>query len=257
MISTKSDIVNQLIRMSHWLGDETRGLAILGEGNTSAKSSESSFYVKASGCQLGNITEEGLVEVDSLEVLKMLDGSVLTDSQIKNRLRQATIDKNAPLLPSIEALFHAYLLTLPGVNFVGHTHPISVLSILCSKGWKEVTSGRVFPDEIICCGNAPVHLEYTDPGVTLGRTIRDAVVEYIGDWGTRPKAILMQNHGLIAIGSTAKEVESITAMWDKTAKVLMGTYHFGGPQYMTTADVARIAGRPDELQRKRLIEGTE
>jgi len=255
MICTKSEILQDLIDMSRWLGDETRALAILGEGNTSAKTSDSTFYVKASGCQLGNITAEGLVEVDSTKVLKMLDGPALSDTEIKALLKEAIVDKEGKFLPSIETLFHAYLLTIPGVNFVGHTHPISVNSILCTPRWKEITSGRLFPDEIVCCGLAPVYLEYTDPGVGLGRAMRDAVEGYIKEYGMRPKAVLMQNHGLVALGSTAKEVQSISAMWDKTAKVLAGTFIFGGPRYMSASDVDRIAQRPDEEQRKKMIEG--
>jgi ribulose-5-phosphate 4-epimerase/fuculose-1-phosphate aldolase len=73
---------------------------------------------------------------------------------------------------------------------------------------------------------------------------------------TRPKAILMQNHGLIAIGSTVKEVQSITAMWDKTAKILIRTFQFGAPNYLSERQVKRLCTRPDEEQRKRLIEGT-
>ena len=65
----------------------------------------------------------------------------------------------------------------------------------------------------------------------------------------------MQNHGLIALGSTAKEVESITQMWDKTAKVWTHMRLFGGPNYMGKQHVDRIYTRPDEEQRKKLIEG--
>lgn len=254
---SKSEILRELICLSHWLGDEARGFAILGEGNTSAKIGDSTFYVKASGCQLGKIVEDGLVEVDSSKVLDMLDGPSLSDSEIKHRLREAMTDRNGKLLPSIETLFHGYLLSLPGIKFVGHTHPISLNSILCSMAWKDILRGRLFPDEIVCCGVAPVLVEYTDPGVGLGRAIRGEVQDYTGRFGMLPKAILIQNHGLIAMGGTAREVESISAMWDKAARVLLGTFQFGGPRYMTNADVERIAQRPDEAQRKKLIEGHE
>ena len=254
-MASKEVVLQQLIEMSHWLGEESRGIAILGEGNTSGKTSDNTFYVKASGAQLGNISANGIVEVDAGKVLDMLDGPALSDDEIKTRLAAARINQDLKLAPSIETLFHAYLLSLPGVNFIGHTHPISVNSILCSKGWKEFTKGRLFPDEIVCCGIAPAFVEYTDPGVTLARLMRESVENHIKEYGSRPKAILMQNHGLVAIGDTAKEVISITAMWDKTAKVLAGTFQFGGPTYMTEEHVSRIYTRPDEAQRKQMIEG--
>ena len=254
-MASKEEVLQQLIDMSHRLGIEGRGLVILGEGNTSARVDETTMYVKASGTQLGTINAEGLVEVRTPKVLEMLDGPELTDGEIKARLRAAMVDPEGKYLPSIETVFHAYLLSLPGVGFVGHTHPISVNSVLCSKQWKSATSGRIFPDEIVCCGIAPAYVEYNDPGVTLARKVRQTVEDYIKEYGARPKAILMQNHGLIAIGDTAREVESITLMWDKTAKVLAGTQLFGGPNYMTPAQVDRIGTRPDEEQRKKLIEG--
>lgn len=253
-MASKTDTLQQLIDMSHRLGEEHKGLVILGEGNTSARVDDSTFYVKASGTQLATIGTEGMVEVDFAKVLPLLDGPELGDAEIKTALRAAMVDPEGKLLPSIETVFHAFLLTVPGVDFVGHTHPISVNSILCSKGWCDLTQGRLFPDEIVCCGTAPAYVEYTDPGVILARRIKEVVQDYIRENGERPKAILMQNHGLIAFGSTAKEVESITAMWDKTAKVLIGTVACGGPNYMSQVHVERICSRPDELERKKLIE---
>ena len=267
-MASREDALQQLIEMSHWLGVESRGLVILGEGNTSARVSDETFFVKASGTCLGTIAPEGLVEVSFPKVLKMLDGPELTDDQIKANLKDATIG-DTKFLPSIETVFHAYLLTIPGVNFVGHTHPVSVLGILCSPNWREVTKGRLFPDEIVCCGIAPAYVDYYDPGVSLAREIRQAVQDYIKKYETRPKTILMQNHGLIALGSTAKEVESITQMWDKTAKVLAGAITVQSanlgtakqilqgnvPNYMSKKHVDRIYTRPDEEQRKKLIEG--
>ena len=252
---TKEQALDRLIEMSHWLGEECRGFAILGEGNTSARVDSDSFLVKASGSQLGTITPDGIVQVGFRQALSMLDGPTLSDSEIKTRLLEATIDNPRGLCPSIETLFHAYLLSIPGVNFVGHSHPVSVNAITCSKSWKEVTSNRLFPDEIICCGVAPVHVRYSDPGVTLAAKIKEAVEERIFSSGERPKAVLIQNHGLIAIGSTDSEVKSITAMWDKTAKVLAGTFLFGGPNYLSHTDVDRINTRPDEEIRKNKIEG--
>jgi len=254
IMASREEVLQQLIEMSHWLGVESRGLVILGEGNTSARVSDETFFVKASGTCLGTITAEGLVEVNAPKVLGMLEGPELTDDQIKANLNAAMVQEGK-FLPSIETVFHAYLLTIPGVNFVGHTHPVSVLGILCSSEWRRITDGRIFPDEIVCCGIAPAYVEYHDPGVSLARAIRKAVEDYIKKYEVRPKAILMQNHGLIALGSTAKEVESITQMWDKTAKALVGTFLFGGPNYMSKKHVDRICTRPDEEQRKKLIEG--
>ena len=56
--STLTDLLN----LSHEIGREDRGLAILGEGNTSARLSDDTFLVKASGTCLGTLKTHDLVE---------------------------------------------------------------------------------------------------------------------------------------------------------------------------------------------------
>ena len=63
----------------------------------------------------------------------------------------------------------------------------------------------------------------------------------------------MQNHGFIALAPTARQVENITAMAVKAARVLVGAYSLGGPNFMTPQHVARIHTRPDEHYRQRQL----
>ena len=65
--------------------------------------------------------------------------------------------------------------------------------------------------------------------------------------------IVMQNHGMVALGRTAEEVENITAMMVKTARVLLGAYAVGGPRFLTSDNVDRIHTRPDEAYRRKLL----
>ena len=50
-----TEILQVLIALSRELGAEHRGLAILGEGNVSAKLNDDTFFVKASGSSLGTL----------------------------------------------------------------------------------------------------------------------------------------------------------------------------------------------------------
>jgi len=244
-------ILDQLVQMSLNLGKPKNEYVILGEGNTSARVDEDTFYVKQSGSYLANANRDSFVRVRFASALAILEESNLTDDDIKSKLMAARTDSMSPSRPSIETVFHAFLLTLPGVNVVGHTHPTAVNSVLCSKNAKEVFGGRIFPDEIVYCGVRPVFLEYIDPGVPLARAIREAAAAYLEEEGAPPKVIVMQNHGLIALGANAHEVEAITAMWVKTCKVLAGTYIFGGPRRFTKENVERLCTRPDEAYRRR------
>jgi rhamnose utilization protein RhaD (predicted bifunctional aldolase and dehydrogenase) len=246
-----TDILKELVAMSRHLGDPSLDYAILGEGNTSARASIDTFWVKASGSELRTIDETRFVEVRFDGVLALLDAGDLRDAEVKARLDAAKVDPAVKARPSVETILHAFALQLDGVNFVGHTHPTAVNAIMCSKQAEEAIKGRLFPDEIVYCGPASVYIPYTDPGVPLARTVRDSIVEYIEEFDENPKVILMQNHGLIALGKTALEVQHITAMYVKAARVLLGTYALGGPNFFSPETVARIHTRPDEHYRRK------
>ncbi len=239
--------------MSRYLGDPARDYAILGEGNTAARAGADTFWVKASGAEMRGIEAGGFVQVYFDRVLGMLDGAPgesLDDEQIRAGLLAARVDPEATARPSVETVLHALALGVPGVNFVGHTHPTAVNAILCSARAEEAVAGRLFPDEIVYCGPAPVYVPYTDPGMPLARAVSAGIARHLEEHGAAPKVVLMQNHGLIALGKSAREVEHITAMYVKAARVLLGTYALGGPQFMAQAAVDRIHTRPDEAYRR-------
>jgi rhamnose utilization protein RhaD (predicted bifunctional aldolase and dehydrogenase) len=247
---TAARVLDQLIAMSRVLGDPALDYVILGEGNSSARSDDETFWVKASGAEMRAIDASGFVQVRFDAVLSMLEADGLGDDEVKAGLEAARVDPSATARPSVETVLHALALKLQGVNFVGHTHPTAVNAILCSKKAEEAIAGRLFPDEIVYCGPAPVYIPYTDPGVPLARRVRDEIDRYLAEYGERPKVVLMQNHGLIALGRTPAEVENITAMYVKTARVILGAYALGGVQAMSPGAVARIHTRPDEQYRR-------
>lgn len=248
---SSDEVLAQLVAMSKRLGDPALDYAILGEGNSSALVDEETFWVKASGAEMRSIKAGGFVQVRFDRVLSLLEADDLGDADVKAALEAARVDPEATARPSVETVLHALALQLDGVNFVGHTHPTPVNAILCSQRAEEAISGRLFPDEIVYCGPAPVYVPYTDPGVPLSRKVRESIGEYIDDHGEIPKVILMQNHGLIALGKTASEVENITAMYVKTARVIIGAYALGGLHFLSPAHVERIHTRPDELYRRK------
>jgi len=247
-----SDVLAQLVAMSRNLGDPARDYVILGEGNTSARADAGTFWVKASGVELRTAEAGDFVQIRSDRVLALLKEGGLADAEIATRLEAAKVDASATARPSVETVLHALVLQLEGVNFVGHTHPTAVNALLCSQKAGEVASGRLFPDHVVYCGPASVYVPYTDPGLPLARKVRDLVDRYVEKNHEVPKTILMQNHGLIALGDTPQQVQNITAMAVKAARVLIGTYALGGPRFLTPEDVDRIQTRPDEEYRRQL-----
>jgi rhamnose utilization protein RhaD (predicted bifunctional aldolase and dehydrogenase) len=247
-----STMKSQLIALSHELGAEHREFAILGEGNTSVKLSDDTFLVKASGSTLGTLDESGVVECRFGPLLAMLDGGELRDVQVEEHILACRVDPESRK-PSVESLFHAYLLTLPGIRFVGHVHPVSVNQILCSPHARDFAGRRLFPDHIVCCGADSVLIPYVDPGLQLARVIREAVVEFLGRNGEAPRVILLENHGVIALGATPEGVKAALYMTDKAARIFAGAVALGGPTFMDAAQVDRIANRIDEHHRRRAL----
>ena len=245
--------LQNLVEMSRTLGEPVHDYVILGEGNSSAREDEETFWVKASGTSLNGIDESGFVQVRFGPVVSLLDKGTLSDEEVKEALASTMVDPQAGLRPSVETTFHAVALTRGEANYVGHTHPTAVNSILCSTRAREAFAGRLFPDEIVVCGPAPAFVPYTDPGLPLSLSIREEIDRYKAEFGRVPKVILLQNHGLIALGKSAAEVLRITAMFVKMARIILGAYTMGGPHFLSQMDVERIDTRPDELYRRRML----
>lgn len=245
-------LLNDLLSLSHELGREDRHLAILGEGNTSARLSGDRFLVKASGSNLARLASADVTECRSRDLLSLLDRRAASDAEIEAMLLAARV-KSTARKPSVEAMFHAWLLTLPGVNFVGHTHPVAVNRILCSPHAATFAERRLFPDEIVCCGPASVLVPYADPGLQLAQEIRRGVARFRRRHGRIPQVILLENHGLVALGATPAAVLAATLMCVKAAEITLGAAALGGPRYLSARDVTRIAGRSDEHYRQRAL----
>ena len=254
MAEQHKELLEKLMNLSHELGREDRQLAILGEGNTSAKGSDGTFWVKASGSQLGKMVKEDFCQVSFSAVENLMNSKDLTDAEIEAGLRETLVDSSQPK-PSVETFLHALCLTEGEALWVGHTHTVSVNQILCSKQGAEPFLRPVFPDGIVVCGPAPAVVPYVDPGLSLALAVQKVLREYKERYQRPPKLLLMVNHGPVALGQTTAEVLNIMLMADKWAKILLGTYALGGPTFLTPEDVERIDNRLDEHYRRRRLSG--
>lgn len=243
---------NDLVALSHELGREERHLTILGEGNTSAAVGDGSFWVKGSGSQLGTIRPEQFSRASLDQVLRICETSDHGEAAIDAALRGALVDPAHPK-PSIETLLHALCLTRGQAKFVGHTHAEACNAILCSVRGAEPFLGHLFPDAIVVCGRVPLVVPYADPGVPISLAFRDALSRYLIDHGRAPKLVLMVNHGIVALGQTAREVLNITLMAEKWARILNGALALGGPSYLVEDSVDRIDNRLDEHYRRKQL----
>ena len=247
-----NDKIQALLQLSHEIGREDRHLAILGEGNTSAKLNDEQFAVKASGGGLATLNEADVTVCDTAKVLSIFDKRQATEEELEQQLLDARVG-GAGKKPSIESMFHAWLLTLRDVNFIGHCHPLAANQVLCSPRARDFAERRLFPDEVVCCGAQSVFVPYADPGLPLAREIAERTRAHIEKEGAAPRLILLQNHGIIALGGTPQAVLACILMASKAAAIFMGAAAMGGPNFMTPQHVERIAARPDEAYRQKQL----
>ena len=226
-------IIADLIAMARHLGQPENDAVVLAEGNVSAKLDSKRFIVKASDAFLKELCREGLVTVSFKKVLSILQMKNVGQAESQILVKEAVIDPKSGIRPSSETFFHAVLLNNKGVNYIGHTHPAAVNAILCSQNASEIFTRPIFPYQEVVCGPKPLYVPYAEPGFNLAIAILERLQTHLARWGTPPRVILLENHGMIALGETAQDVEMVTAVFDKAARILAGTTVFGGPRYLS------------------------
>jgi rhamnose utilization protein RhaD (predicted bifunctional aldolase and dehydrogenase)/NAD(P)-dependent dehydrogenase (short-subunit alcohol dehydrogenase family) len=194
--SAFSGPVSERVYTSRLLGEDP-ALVMHGGGNTSVKVTETDFfgepvdvlYVKGSGSDLASVTEAGLapVRLDHLLALARLES--LSDAEMAEQLRVATLRADAPA-PSVEAILHAIL----PARFVDHTHADAVLTIT------NTPKGRERIAELY--GDAVVVIDYVMPGFALARRCAE---EFPARSHAGTIGMVLMNHGLFSFGHTARE----------------------------------------------------
>jgi rhamnose utilization protein RhaD (predicted bifunctional aldolase and dehydrogenase) len=249
-----TDKHTQLMELTRSLGKPENNFVIIGEGNTSCRLDADTFLIKASGQQMNGIGLDGFVAVQFAPILGMLDHSPGDLDAQKAVMNGAKADPATKGTPSVEVTVHAMLLTECAVDWVVHTHAVAVNQILCSNKARAFAENRMFPDEAVLCGPESVFVPYVDPGLPLALAIRAGVRDYMKQHEEAPKVILLQNHGVFALGKTAAEAVNVHAMCNKAAQIFVGACAVGEPQFLSPEEVRHITRRPDEIYRRKLFE---
>ena len=268
-------MLSDLVAMTRALGQPAMDYVIIGEGNTSMRIDDERFYVKASGHQMDGIGEDGFVALRLAPMLAMLDDPPQTLTEQKRITEAAVLPPNTlggtegglasppnssgatdgriARSPSIEVSFHAMLLTDCDVKFIGHTHPTAINQIMCSEYAADFARERRFPDEVVLCGPRSALTHYADPGLPLALIMRQRARAFMAAHGEAPKLILLENHGMIALGDSPTEILNITAMAVKAARIYLGALLTGKPTCLPEEDVWHLYRRPDEIYRRNLF----
>ncbi|MCU1612792.1 MAG: class aldolase [Frankiales bacterium] len=242
-----------LTRLSHELGRPDRDLVIQAEGNTSIRASADRMLVKASGAALATAGASDFVDVPLGAMLELLDDPGTDDEAVTAAFEK--IAGTSGRRPSVESMVHAVCQLEAGATVVGHTHPVPVNGLLCSRHAETLASVVVYPEQIVVLGRTPVFVPYTDPGLALAREVRRRLRDHIEAEGAPPKIIYLGNHGIFALGSSAAEVLRITEMAVKVSRIMQAGLAVGGLAPLDAEAERRIDGREDEHYRRAALEG--
>ncbi|MGA2497633.1 MAG: SDR family NAD(P)-dependent oxidoreductase [Tepidisphaeraceae bacterium] len=190
-----------LVKLSRFYGADPE-FVIAGGGNTSAKVGDR-LFVKGSGHALATIPVDGFVEMDRNKLEALLNSTLSTDrtkreEEFKAATLAARIHPGKNQRPSVEALLHH----LMPRQYVVHTHSTLVNMVTCcAKGpelAKQLAKDVVWIPEV-------------DPGYILSQTLRQSLADFKKATGRDcPRAIFMQNHGLVICGDTPEEIRNHT-----------------------------------------------
>jgi rhamnose utilization protein RhaD (predicted bifunctional aldolase and dehydrogenase)/NAD(P)-dependent dehydrogenase (short-subunit alcohol dehydrogenase family) len=195
-------LMDKLVGVSRYYGSDP-SFVLGGGGNTSAKT-EDVLYVKASGYELGTIGPEGFVALDRRKLAAMLESPLPDDAAQRERQFvagvQAACLQSGAKRPSVESLLH----NLMPQRLVVHTHCALINALACC------TRGRELVRELL--GDDVLWVDFVEPGYRLAKTISAELAAYAKRTGSaQPRAIVLQNHGLLVGGQEPDEVREVTA----------------------------------------------
>jgi rhamnose utilization protein RhaD (predicted bifunctional aldolase and dehydrogenase) len=248
-VTGSPDVPSDLVALTRRLGDPAADLVVLAEGNTSVALDGGRFAVKASGARMDAASAADFVVGDRDALVGVLDG-VPVDAVDQDELtRLLAVDAGGRA--SIETLVHVAALAA-GATWVAHTHPTAVVGLLAVAEAEELWAAPLFPDEAVVLGE-PVWVPYAAPGIALGRAVHAAIRGRLDRDGVPPRLVLLGNHGIVALGASAAEVEAVTTMAVKAARVRSVALGGGRMAPLDIEHARDLAGRPDEAARRTIL----
>lgn len=170
-------------------------LVVWGGGNSSVKTVEPDhrgqrtrvLYIKGSGSDMRTIERKQFTRLRLDDLLLLEKRETMTDEEMVEYLGHAMMGGNQPR-PSIETLLHAFV----PHEHVYHTHADAITSLTDTPGSAKLLR-KIFGEELAV-------VPYTRPGFTLSKW-----VSKIAKAGPGLKGVILDKHGLITWGKTAKE----------------------------------------------------
>jgi rhamnose utilization protein RhaD (predicted bifunctional aldolase and dehydrogenase) len=246
-------VSEDLLALTRSLGERSRDLVILAEGNTSQLLPDGRVVVKASGSSMRTATAEDFVVVDVDPLVELMSSPTATQADLTAAL-DAGEHGGRRRRASIETLVHVAAQAFARTPFVGHTHPTAVVGLLASVHAATAWDRHVYSDEAVVVGR-PLYVPYASPGIDLGRTYLEALRRHVDAHGELPPLVLLGNHGIVVNAPSAAGVEAVSEMAVKGALVRTAAYSVGGAAPLETSSVDTFFAREDIIERRARLAG--
>jgi rhamnulose-1-phosphate aldolase/alcohol dehydrogenase len=182
-----------LVHTSRLIGMDTN-LVVWGGGNSSVKVKGTDhvgrpvriLWMKGSGSDMRTITHKQFTPLRLDELLPLMKQEAMTDDEMVSYQSKCVLKPGSPK-PSIETLLHAFL---PPTH-IYHTHADAICALTDTPDSGEIIQS-VF-------GNDVAVIPYSRPGFLLSKRTGRAYAKQSG-----LRAIILDKHGLITWGETAK-----------------------------------------------------
>lgn len=237
------EIIEHLITISRRAA--ALGYVVAGEGNTSARSFErDGFWIKRSGCALGEVFAEDFIKMDIGDALEDLE-----------KAREAVLYKAKDAYrASIEVAMHASIYaSQEKANFIIHAHPPCTLAGCCTEDVRGFFVPQ-FPDSVVYLGVPDrnwVFLEYAPPGPGIAGLLNKALESGFEDL----RVVMLANHGAITIGETAIEAMARAEILEKASFVRLMSMMTGRATALAPEDTAYLDGWESEKYRQKVLKG--
>lgn len=223
--------LDELVYRSNLIGSD-RAVCNWGGGNTSMKTTEIDFrgrevevmWVKGSGSDLATMGAKNFTGLRLDDIHPLFEKDEMPDAEMVAYLENCMLSQKHPRA-SIETLLHAFL----PFKHVDHTHPDAIISLCCADNGQEIAK-EIYGDRF-------VWVPYIRPGFTLSKMIAEGVKN-----NPNAELVLMEKHGLVVWGDTAKESYDRTISAINEAEAYIQSKQdtpFGGEKVRSLTDAER------------------
>ncbi|MDO9170778.1 MAG: class II aldolase/adducin family protein [bacterium] len=196
---------DEIVRVGRLLCE--RRYVVAGEGNLSVRLGPGRYLVTPAGAAKGDLAPGDLVEVDD-------DGR-----------------PSGPGRPSSEWRLHAEIYRRrPDVSAVCHAHPPHATAYACAR---RALPATILPEAVLLLGGEVPLAPYATPGTDeVAASIRSLIAHH--------QALLLSNHGVVAVGGSLAEAYRRLETVERVAEVGLAAEKLGGAVRLTPQQVRRL-----------------